>query len=71
MRFGSGQSCAHHGGRYIWQLADSGQLLLFWKQIKNGMAATEEKRLLLEFSERYGCLPFANLRHSKAVLLGA
>ena len=51
----------HWGDRFIWQLGGSGDLRVAWR-------ATDEDPRLLElgmlaaFLERYGQLPFANLR---------
>lgn len=60
-RFGSGAPIGHWGGRYIWQLTDSDRLLVAWNVTKED-ATTVESRMLRDFIDRYGKLPFANLR---------
>jgi hypothetical protein len=63
-RYGGGASkAAHRGGRYIWQLADSNQLLVAWHPISWGETAREyESRLLAHFKTLHaGRRPFANL----------
>jgi hypothetical protein len=62
-RFGAGEPVGHWGGRYIWQLADSGELLVGWHAISWEETARDyEKRLLTRFSELHrGARPFANL----------
>lgn len=61
-RFGVGEPVGHWGGRYIWQLAGSAELLVAWHPISWGEAAREyEKRLLSLFVEIHGVRPFANL----------
>lgn len=60
-RFGAGQPVGHWGGRYIWQLADSADLVVAWNATHED-AATVESRMLRDFVDRYGVLPFANLR---------
>jgi hypothetical protein len=46
-RFGVGEPVGHWGGRYIWQLASSADLLVAWHPISWGEPAREyEKRLL-------------------------
>jgi len=52
---------AHWGGRLIWQIADSCDLLIGWRQCNDH--ETAEKKLLTDFEATYGPLPFANLRH--------
>lgn len=62
-RFGAGERVAHWGGRYIWQLADSAELLVAWHPVSWTESARDyEKRLLTYFSELHGgARPFANL----------
>lgn len=62
-RFGAGERVGHRGGRLIWQLADSEDLLVAWQEITWGEAARDyERRLLAAFAEMHdGRRPFANL----------
>jgi hypothetical protein len=60
-RFGAGEAVNHPGGRYLWQLADKDELLVAWNATDED-AATVESRMLGDFVDRYGALPFANLR---------
>lgn len=63
MRFGDGDNVGHWGGRYIWQLADSRDLLVCWKPIDKDEPVEVESRLIAEFKSQYkGKRPFANLR---------
>jgi hypothetical protein len=61
--FGTGKPIGHWGGRYIWQLADSENLLVAWMPCESDeTAAMMEARLLRRFKEEHdGRLPFANL----------
>jgi hypothetical protein len=61
--FGAGDPVGHWGGRYIWQLADSDELLVAWHSISWSELAREyEKRLLARFAALHGgARPFANL----------
>ena len=53
----------HWGGRYIWQLADSADLVVAWRRCNEGETARErEVELLSAFTQQYARLPFANLR---------
>ena len=61
LEFGCGKPVAHWGGRLIWQLKDSRNLLLAW--YTDPSPNQEEKRRLQQFEQKYGQLPFANLRH--------
>ena len=60
-RFGAGEPVGHWGGRSVWQLADRDELLVAWNVTEEDAAAVES-RMLSDFRERYGVLPFANLR---------
>ena len=62
-RFGAGAPVGHWGGRYIWQLADSSELLVAWHVISwYEIARDYERRLLKRFAELHdGRRPFANL----------
>ena len=59
---GRGKPVGHWGGRYIWQLGGSGDLLVAWK-VTNETPRLLEQEMLAAFVDRYGQLPFANLRH--------
>ena len=59
--FGQGRKAAHWGGRLIWQLKDSDQLLVCWKKSPNDDPRAIEKKLIKNFVTEYGKRPFANL----------
>lgn len=60
---GAGTSTKHQGGRYIWQLSDSDQLLVCWKVVLEEEPVAVEKQMFQQFREDHGgVLPFANLR---------
>jgi hypothetical protein len=63
MRSGQGKRSGHSGGRYIWQLAHSDNLLVCWKVTPNDVPIKVEKVLIEKFETVYGKLPFANLNH--------
>ena len=58
---GQGKPVGHWGGRYIWQLSDSDELLVAWK-VTNDAPELVENEMLAAFVDRYDQLPFANLR---------
>jgi len=59
--FGLGKPVGHWGGRYIWQLNKSNELIVAWK-VTSEDSDLVETDLILEFKEKYGKRPFANLR---------
>lgn len=61
LRFGAGSAIGHWGGRYLWQLADSDNLLIAWKPTPTIAPRAEEVRMLEEYVSLHGQLPFANL----------
>lgn len=62
VQFGLGKSRPHWGGRYIWQLADAKELAIYWLETPGIEPREAEKKLLRLFKERWGKLPFANLK---------
>lgn len=62
MQFGQGVPVGHKGGRYIWQLSDSGDLSVCWKTTPGVNPRPAEKELIRKFEGIYGKPPFANLR---------
>jgi hypothetical protein len=60
LRFGMGEPIGHWGGRYLWQLEGTDELMICYKPCPD--PRKEEKRLLGLFRAEFGSLPFANLR---------
>jgi hypothetical protein len=61
VRFGGGNKSSHYGGRYIWQISDSDDLEIYWKQDEDPRGA--EIKMLNSFKENHeNKLPFANLK---------
>jgi hypothetical protein len=60
--FGAGRPIGHWGGRYIWQLSDSDELLVAWKACCTDETPSHlEAHLAGRFKLIYGRLPFANI----------
>lgn len=59
-RFGEGEPIGHWGGRFIWQLEESDTLLVGWKETAVEPALVESA-MILEFANKFGRRPFANL----------
>jgi len=61
VRYGTGHNIGHAGGRALWQLPASDDLLVCWRPTEDGAeAASEERRLLNAFRDQHGRLPFAS-----------
>lgn len=63
VRFGQGAPIGHWGGRLIWQLEDSGSLVVAWMETPGESPAEVEARLISKFRAAYGRPPFANDPH--------
>lgn len=57
--FGQGKNVGHQGGRLIWQLANSKDLIVSWKTLPNGELREIEKILIKKFVEQFGKRPLA------------
>ena len=62
MKFGQGKKVGHRGGRYIWQLKDSKQLIGCWKPTIDDPREVEKKMIEHFKSEHGNMRPFANLQ---------
>ena len=60
-RFGQGKNVGHWGGRLIWQIKNSKELLVCWKPLPSGDPRDTEAELIQAFVSKYKRLPFANL----------
>ncbi len=59
-QFGQGKDVGHWGGRFIWQLKYSPDLVVCWK-VLSSKPREYEAELIQEFVSIYGVRPFANL----------
>ncbi len=63
MKFGQREPVGHWGGRYIWQLKDSQELIVCWKPLTDNDPRKIENELILKFKQEHnGMRPFANLK---------
>ena len=59
--FGAGKRVAHWGGRLLWQLKESADLLVAWRPARAGFTPkTDEHDMIERFRLAYGKPPFAN-----------
>lgn len=66
LRFGTGEDIGHWGGRYIWQLKYSEELIVCWKALPEEDPETKENEVIRDFKNIYGKYPFANLKCKKS-----
>lgn len=59
--FGQGKNIGHYGGRLIWQITYSKDLVVCWKSLETDPSEYETD-LIRQFVLIYGCRPFANLK---------
>jgi hypothetical protein len=59
--FGKGKPVGHWGGRLIWQLKNSNELIICWKPLITEEPREFEGKLIQLFYSRYNKRPFANL----------
>lgn len=63
MQFGQGKKVGHWGGRYIWQLKDSKELIVCWAILDSEDPKEKERQMIQSFKEEHNNkFPFANLR---------
>ncbi|WP_257120648.1 hypothetical protein [Porphyromonas gingivalis] len=62
LRFGQGENIGHWGGRYLWQINHSEELVICWKEMQDEDPEEIWKQLLWDFESVYSKLPFANLQ---------
>lgn len=62
LRFGAGVAVGHWGGRFLWQLADSDELIVAWKKTPGYEPRDIEAKMIQDFVSIHGKRPFANLK---------
>ena len=61
LKFGQGKNIGHYGGRLIWQIEKSEELVICWKPLPNDNPRKIESEFIQDFISIYGQRPFANL----------
>jgi hypothetical protein len=59
--FGKGKNIGHYGGRFIWQLKHSKDLVVCWRSLTDNDPREFEADLIKKFVLIFGKRPFANL----------
>jgi hypothetical protein len=60
--FGQGKNIGHYGGRLIWQIKYSKDLIVCWKSLASEDPRDFEANLIKLFVEKFDKRPFANLK---------
>jgi hypothetical protein len=63
VRFGEDAPIGHWGGRLIWQLKDSAELLVAWKETPDRVPREIEGEMIAAFRSVWDKPPFANEPH--------
>jgi hypothetical protein len=61
LKFGQGKNIGHWGGRLIWQLQNSQDLIFCWKPLCDEDPRSFEKHLISSYVTTFAKRPFANL----------
>lgn len=61
LNFGQGKNVGHWGGRLIWQLECSSELIVCWKPLVEDDPRNVERGLIKQFVSKFSKRPFANL----------
>lgn len=64
---GRGRSAGHAGGRFVWQLPASYELLVGWREINGVDVGDVEEALLALHIEEFRRRPFANMKDGYAM----